>query len=487
MEASVGRRIFWGVAIAIAASFLIMAWQAFPLGETDTLWFPPAAVQFHRGEGLINSLHEKVNLYDPAKQHRFLFYTPGFPILLSYLLIEPTGRGAMFGVALISALALLLSAAVIDRLMQKTEMCWGASQAVLGSLGLLALATFIGSYRVGRPDYPAVMILMGMVWLELKLASGRREWASGLFLGLMAYVHPVAALFTGGCLGALYAWRCRGAELILRLVMIGLMGISVFFAAMMLSPYGWSANWEGLKAHAAGTLVEGTSYPIFKYWVIHTYASGYGFLFVLAMILAGKTYREHQTRCATPWIFGTAVLFFGLLLQHFVAEAWDRSYNLWIFSPLMVLVVLFSREVRESSVWRWVSGVILLGCSIGYLHTLGLYGAYLQNGLSYTEARAKFKELLDQHAGRVAVSKSLWVLGDDYRRLVGFGLKPEHLAEKPPFLALQQRYTTYSQSPKIPGYELIYDGFEAKPTRFLGVFLSPSPPGYQFSFYRRRE
>jgi hypothetical protein len=479
------------IVLLIGTSYVCMAWNGYPMGETDSLWFPPAAVSYHNGMGLMNYLHEPSHQFDQTGQMRFLFYPPGFPLILSKLMIDSTGRGAMIGITFINFISLILSAILFYKVSITESGKFSRSAFVLSTLGLFAISTYLGAFRLGRPDFLGTVYILLILFIQKKLPVPYREIFSAVILGLLAWTHPVGTFFTCAQLGMHYAWYQPFSKWIGSLSAIYGGGLAIFLLCMAASPYGFYDSFEGIYLHANATLIHGTAHHFVKYWIMHTYATCYGILFIATAILLVWYFWKKKDEIQTRWGVLLFAIIFLLILEHFIAEAWDRSYNLWVLSPLFIAFVLqvCSGKLPEfkplSKTLSKITVVILVLCSIGYIHTLGLFHLYLNSNYRLEQARQDFAEITKNRTGIIGVSKSLWMLSENYPQMRSFGLKPLELHAPAELIFLQQRHTDLKTPPEISGYKLLQHNFLPQQAVLFGIPLSPTVPGYYFAVYER--
>ena len=494
-----GRKIFWAVALSIALLFPFQAWRLYPLQESDALWFLPPAVNYAQHQGLINNLHLNAAVYDVTGRHLFAFYPPGFPWLLGLLAPEPSPRGVYFVLGLICGLTVLLSAFLLDRIIrQRSPLSPGASWG-LGILGLLALGTYESSYCLGRPDFLATLLILAG-WMAVR-RTDRFSWVwAGLCLGLTAFVQPVAALMTAGLLGLYWAWRHDLKTVVRKIVPAYILGLLLLALLFTVSPNGWSVYLSGISHHANSTLVNGTwddphkDQPL-KYLVWHSYATGYGFLFLLGVGLGARAFFAKSGKPESGFASSLFIVAIALLVFHFVIQAWDRAYNLWLFTPLLILILFrfgfeYLKELSYPDLRKMLLAVliaVMAVASMGFLHRTLLFTNYLQETETAAVAQPKIEALLTAHPrGTVGVSKSLWVFFGDYTRIASFGLHAQDLGH-PTYVILQQRYTRHPTPPELKGYQLLYENFDPRGATFLGIPLSPTRSSYRFAFYESTE
>jgi len=501
------RRVFWAVAVGIAVLLPWMAWLGYPTPDGDSLWFLPGALAEARGDGLINTIHTNAASFDVSGRGLFVFYPPGFPWFLGKLAawtFGPTANGVYATFACFGSLGILLAAAAYDRWASRRTperrcRAWIAATAALLSLGTWGIA-----FAFGRPDTMATpLVMLGALWASacggrpLVLALG-----SGLLLGLTAFIHPVAALFSAALLGLRASMRLDLRRAVLATVpafAIGFVLLVLFFA---LSPNGLAASVEGIRKHAAATMVSGTwddprkDRPVF-FFLLHSYSTGYGLLVLLAVVFLGivvvRRWREGRGTKLGMAFFSLCLAAFAF---HFVVQAWDRLYNLWLFVPVLIWIILVagSRAIRSEPIQKPAFAIVLIVfglCGIGFLHRLLILPTALADREgSLASARAKAAELMQgREPGTVAVSKSLWMLFDEYDRpnpIRAFSLDPALRDDvHPRYVFLQQRFGKYVTAPPLPGFRLVWDDFTAAKPRLCGVPLSPWLPTYRFAFYER--
>jgi len=488
------RRLYWAVAFGVAMLLLWQGWLLFPMPESDSLWFLPAAVNYAKGfHLLVNNLHPQSNFYDSAHLCRFAFYPPGFPWLLGILAPEASPRGVYILLAAFNASTILLTACFLAAPIRRQTALTPAAAYGLGIAGLLCVATYASSFGLGRPDYLAtVLILAG--WAAIERAAPGAVWFwAGLTLGALAFVQPVAGFIAS----ALYVLWCGirwdGKRTAAAALPAFAFAIALLLVLLAINPNGIHCIVTGIRTHSVATLIHGTDSTFCRYFFIHSYAFGYGPLFVGGAVPVACGLWARRRVLGSPAVVSVSAVMVLFLLYRFIAIAWDRFYNLWLFVPVLILAAFsfgFERlEAMESGVRRrWVTAaaVLLLLGSLGFIHRTALFGFYLTEETTYLQARDQVLTLLaGKPQARIGVSKSLWVLFDNYNPVSSFGLDPADLKKPAQYLFIQQRYTRYQEPPEIPGYRLAYDDFERRKPRLGFLVLSPTMPSYRFAFYER--
>ena len=124
---------------------------------------------------------------------------------------------------------------------------------------------------------------------------------------------------------------------------------------------------------------------------------------------------------------------------------------------------------------------------MGFVRSMMLFPSYVSNGMSLSDARVAFEQVLTDVEGPVGITRTLWVLTEDYDRLrVNFTLEniDERTGQALDVVVVQQHH--YASIDSLPGYQMIRSHRRAGYPRFAGVVLAWSTPGYQFDVYRRR-
>jgi hypothetical protein len=263
---------------------------------------------------------------------------------------------------------------------------------------------------------------------------------------------------------------------------------------MYLSPFGWENYWKGIVNHAQCTLSEGTlgdryKNKPFKYLVWHSYATGYVFVFLCALGAWIHSIVASWKHLSWKWGVLIFTLIFCFFAYWFVGRAWDRAYNLWQFVPLYIVLIVAMVEDLPAYLKpypRTALIVLFLGCSIGFGIRLMGWVDYCQSKFHYSNMRAEFNSILAEHPqASIGVSKSLWVLGEEYHRMKSYGYRTTELQPQPDILFLQQRYTKYQQAPELQGYTKIIDHFQTQRFDRNIRKLITEPVGYQYAVYKK--
>jgi hypothetical protein len=110
-----------------------------------------------------------------------------------------------------------------------------------------------------------------------------------------------------------------------------------------------------------------------------------------------------------------------------------------------------------------------------------LYPIFLQSGLHPAEAQVLFaRQLATITEPTLYVSRSSFLLTDDYSRIVDYGDTVPQAA-----VLVNGQYRSGQTVPgALPGYRLVYDNFNPNPAKLFGIIIAHTTPGYQFAVYR---
>jgi hypothetical protein len=78
------------------------------------------------------------------------------------------------------------------------------------------------------------------------------------------------------------------------------------------------------------------------------------------------------------------------------------------------------------------------------------------------------------------VSRSVFLLTDDYNRIVDYGDK----VPQGKVLVMTQYRSGRTVPEVLPGYQMIYENFNPSPVKLFGISVANTIPGYQFVIYR---
>jgi hypothetical protein len=474
------------LAALLAASFLVFAAHVYPVPTADSYSFLPPALSFEAGRGLRNPVSDLALRLDPAGEARYVQYPPLFQLALALLMTRPTPGAAFLALGALNALNLLLSALLLAR----TASQFGdrrdrspRAATLAAGVGLLGLATGLLGHQMGRPEVLATLWVLLSLHLHLSLPPERSWAAGGVLLGLLGATHPMGGLVLGLLTALSFAARRPTPRALLLAAGALAASLATFAILLALSPFGLRETLAGTLRHAEITLAaRHAGAALTPYWISNPGSTFYALPYLL--LVAGLGARAVARRISVR----SPALFTALLLP-LLAIAWstgvrtpELTYNLFLFAP-----AVFAANLALASGRTIHQGAVLLAhgaAAAGYLRTLVLFGFFLAHGVPLEEARDAFRRILPEH-GRAGVTPSLWVLSEEYERMIAWpAAYVDQLTGAEVFVA-QQNYSGRQTPPELPGFRLVENRFLRRPCEVLGVRLANTVPGYAYAVYRR--
>jgi hypothetical protein len=173
-----------------------------------------------------------------------------------------------------------------------------------------------------------------------------------------------------------------------------------------------------------------------------------------------------------------------VIFRHAVAGGYCYHNALPLYPvALAILLPVVQAQAARLSLNRLVASLALvsvLAVSLGGARHALLFPYYLKSGMTLAEARRRFHEWEGPAPGRIGVTQSLWILTEDYGSVIGLPT-PLPNVWRIRLIALQQYHTP--QITEVDGYRLVQSYRTQEVPTLLGLPLSRSMPGYQFSIH----
>jgi hypothetical protein len=464
---------------AIAGSFLLFGYHAYPVPSGDSQAFVPAALSLDAGNGLRNPVAQLSRDLDPAGQARFVQYPPLFPLTIALLMPAPSPRNAFGGLAVLNVLNLVLAVWLFVR-------CLPLSHGLALAAATLGLATSLLGQQTGRPE-PLAMLWVLLAAHALLTVKPAAAWLScGILLGLTGATQPMAGVILGLLLAAFLSVRLPMRAALLATGQLLALSVLVFFAVLALSPLGIGETLDGIRRHADLTLVDRRSGErLITYWITHPGATFYALPFLLLVAPALSGLRAWRSAVRSPLLCGLCLALLAAVVWNSTGRSPEHSYNLVLFAPLVFAANLHWAFRSESEAARALVPAIHALTALGYLRAVVLFGFFLAHGISLETARAQLARIAPTAHGPISVTPSLWVLSEDYSHLraVPAGTPAEFLEGD--LLILQQNYSGQRVPPRLAGLRLVENHFVERSCHLLGLPVARTVPGYAFAVYRR--
>lgn len=485
-------RWLWILTFILCCLLLLMGWFAYPLPGTDSACFIPPAINLKNGFGLTNPADIHTQLTDLAGQSRFMYYPPLFQLVLSVLMVHGNATFALFTIAVIGSVALLLNGFLLTLPLKEHS---GLGMKICIALSLLGLCTYLLGGTAGRPEVLSMVFITMNAYILLASQSRYKSLLSGCLLGFTAATHPVASLFSAVMIGLYFLILEPLKKFWKPLLICYGMAIPMLFSLLMLSPYPLSEHWAAMKRHAEQVVVPGFMQDcslMVSMFIANPNATFYGLLFLVAFAILGIfIFWKPQFERVKCLLIGIGYCGLLILTWYLCIRVPFRNYNLLEFVPLAFLTVLYAYGKvdefvtgRGKIIFKAGIMILLVLTSIGFLRHMVLFGFYLHNGLILSKARLVYSQYEKTFTGKVIVSTSLWTLSEHYGDMQVWH-PGEPIPNQSQILILQQNQQKSIRPPVLPYFKLIYNNFNATVPRIFGCVIGNSMPGYSFAIYRR--
>ncbi len=484
---------WWLGAIAVLLAGLFMAFGATGYGSwhVDANYLTLPAVAWASGQGFTNPIWPTAETLDPQGIGRFLYHGPAFQILLRAFLRPATAAQALVVIQWVNALNIMLFAWLLWRAARTDPVGAVRVGRIAQAMALFSFAAILMA-AIGRPETLAVfLVLVGAHLLLSETSSTSLRFSRTVFvgavLGLLFVTHPVNGVEMGLLLAAWYGFRQPARIALLHVATAGATAAFVTLAFLaILFPFpvvDWIAGMRAQMA-ATATIVD---LRILRFFVRDVRYPAYGLTLFLGVVVCLFWWWRNRRNTASPWLAGVSAMLFLVVVGRVMLLIAFRAYDSYpLFALLAVALMVAAGRVRRPSV-RIGLLIALALPGVGFTRAVLLFPSYLSTGMSLTEARGAFQQVLEEVSVPVGITRTLWVLTEGYDRLrVNFALDNiDERTGQPLDIVVVQRYH-YASIDSLPGYQMIRSYRRAGYPKFAGVPLAWSTPGYQFDVYQRR-
>ncbi|MSR77321.1 MAG: hypothetical protein EXS63_03725 [Candidatus Omnitrophica bacterium] len=487
----------WGlfgiVLLGIAGFILLSGLTAYPVPYTDGVCYLIPSINLKAGHGFVNQVIDYSYLYDTTGKAKFNYYVPLFFLTLAAMIRHPHPVDTLAAIALINLASLFLSAYLFYRA-ARWKQPLRLFSAGLMSLCLLGLATSFPGHYGCRPEILATFVFVcGASWL-LKFKTEKPWIVLGICLGLMAASYPPGSIVFGIGIGLYYSLTRKTKSVILFMALTCGIALAVFFLVLGCSPYGISETLSACLKHIKNERAVSVR-QLIRWGRIFFYPTGtfYASMILLAIGVFVDLLRIHWSKVAskTLTVLGMACFFFAVnsLTIKFGGR---RTAPLYLFSPAFFVILIYrmTHPPIQNRWWKWLMIFLVALCCAGFVRSALLYPFYEKEGVKLEQARQIFSGFVKQKVFEhriLGISESMWVLSEDYDRMVicqGWtgrcDLKNENLV-----IFWQQQASGWGeQAPEIHlGFKKIWDNFVPSEPRIFGIKLAHTIPGYAFAIY----
>jgi hypothetical protein len=408
------------VACGVSATLLFFAYKMYPPPMTDSIGFVPAAIALRNGYGLVNPIYSASHV-DTTGAHRFIYYPPGFPLIISALSVSPSTKSAFLAIAFLRTLSLGLSAFVFYRAAgQNGKLTWPGTALVC--LGLLALSTNWTAAE-GRPEVIGSLSLLGAMLTFLSQRGLLRDLLVAAALAIMSISHPVGAILSLLLLCMFYASSMVWRDALKSLFVIGLAAAILCACLLALSPNGLANTLIGTLHRSRESLPAGRgTYYDWKPWMFSGHTTFSGVTILLAFITSVSMVFRYRKHIGSWSLLLGACGAFIWVSYVLVLRVPNRAYNLLLFNPLLFAIIIYGTcSLTTQSRLR---GIGSLCCAVafglvgsGFIRYVVQYPVVRRHGLSYDAARVQVEHILKKYPEKICMSDYLWTLSEEYSRM----------------------------------------------------------------------
>ena len=484
--------IFLLTALAISAILILYARSSYPVPYTDSIVYIPTAINLAAKKGMLNEVCNLSHMLDKTGQARFIYSVPLFPLLLSLWMPSPDPKSAFLILAVWFSLILLLTAFLFEKivLLKKTEP--SAWPFAFGIVSLFSMSNIFTGHGGSRPDNLAMLWFCLCLWLATQVPHAKRHWIFSSGLGLIAATFPVGAIFSSILIFAYYVSHEDARSAVLH--SLSTYGISLvpLFGVLALSPLPIQEVLPGIFRHS--------HYALQTYWkntlgsyFFYANAFMYGVILILTLATVVFLHSKYRRQIRSPKLLILVEILMLGCFYWFSVRVSNKAINLLMFAPLFYGLLIYY-AVHETK--NFLIRVLLLLCislpSINFFRIGALYPFYLNKGVSLEESRQFFKKYQKAHQNFqiFGVSDALWVLSEDYSRMVMCQADMQRCDTNRKDMAIfWQQAGSHQMQPKseLLGYELKVRNYRNEVPRLFGLPLAHSMPGYGFAVYEPKE
>lgn len=472
----------------ISLVLVVFGYQVYPTPGTDSLIFLAPALNAYNGNGLTNSLFQKVTeITDPTGLHRMTYYPPFFPMLIKALLFEGTPQNVFLLIGLINALTLCIWTFIWLTHFKTTD--WRF--VVFLCVALLALAaTFNG--RLGRPETLMGLLVSTATFFVLYFKESRWKYLSiGFVFGLLYATSFVMAVLFTFILAGYYAWREEVRKLAVISFFIILGAVVSFSLVFLWSPFSFLETISGIVRH--GLLFDTELHFSFRSFLNYFILTPVSPFFVVVMFVAGclgfrYMWQKRHDVC-TPIVFWTCVISLVAAILYF-SFLNLKPYYIRALAPFVIAFILFylwNTILGKRHLFRaFVLGGMMFFVGLGFLVDVALWIVSYGKVATLPEARAEFLKLEQKltPGEKIGIMTDQWVLGERYDTMyIWDGLLA--VGEKGKFIISRSgRSFGETEYPKeIRGCIFEYAPFRNVELDFYGLNIGPLVPNYAFYVY----
>lgn len=492
------------VTALMALLLFFLAWNLYPVSNSDAAWFVPAMQWYSRQGELYNKLIDFAYASDQTGEGRFVFYPPFFTFLIGKLASFSTDssyRPVFLWLAAARIAGLVLFAWLVWRLLLSrlgSRRYWLLLAA--GLMTIVSQALYLLPAN-GRGEILTMTLVSAVMALECTRWAHRR-WGASILIALIfsiSIANGVLALWAYALYLA-FIERSMSAR-ILWIVATAILMTIWFFVAYQIAGVDIATGLAGVRANARMQLNRtDTSLPyLFSWWKSWVLFALLGVIHSIAQWRRTDGVSFHLPDNKAYLAVTLTALASGVYL--FALRTAPSHYSLYAFLPLFQLLSLFLladnlaiSTARAATIFLTVCLASLMSL-LTPLQALAIYPYYSSSGRSYEAAKLRLEQLEASTGCSLLYTNGLYTLDPELKGSI-YSLDPHGAAtsrriekeeaqagKKSCHLVLVQEINSVDSPPRNARLVLDFSDQSPQLTLLRRLRLLNSPKGYSFKAY----
>lgn len=472
-------------ALGIYALNFFLASRLVPLPDGDPVCFYPISVSFASEGKLVHPFYSPI---ERGSDLRFVWHGWLYSMVSSAINLNASYAGAVMGDHLLIGLSVTLAVGMVFNVTRNY---------LLAALSIPILYA-MGIYNTGRPDLLAYPIVLLVFWPIVSSGDPYRALPiRGVLLGLLGITQPVIAVLAvllsivPLCVTSDFR-KLFGSVALLAVTSSG----TLLAVTWLLYPFDLRDWLEGLLEHSR-LISSRTDGRFFYYYFFQPDIPLVGLWGLAGCVMLFFWIRAIRLSSAfNRIVFPLSVVPAGYAIWNFGFRIPPTCYNLIVFTPLMMILLLKwlspreSRKEAPSPLLRVAALVFFLGMtsiSIAGLLRYEIVAVYsATKGLRPQDFKNELSARVPSGA-RLQIDPAFVYLFFDagYKDRVTV---TEYAANEivPDYIVAQQINRGRRTPSSLPGYELVLDRFHPSAIEVAGVKLGNTPKASNFALYERK-
>ena len=408
--------VVWISAILCSIILFTFSYNMYPVPDGDSIFFLPTIKSFASSRVLENKLVDLSYNTDLSKSGRFLFHTPGTPLIIGSLMSlfrTYSYNATLLTLSLVRCASIFVFAKVVILLITHSGTKIRLWHVLLSSALIFSNGLFLTASN-GRPEILSMLITSFAIYSSMVIDSDQyRHFILQLCISILFPVSVANGLIA--CLFYLLYLTFESTNITKSVYyMCSLIFFSIFFFAISYVSSGVSLldGMAGLALHSKMVFSRSRTVglgQIFSYWKSWMLFGLMGCISLSVFIqyqwcnLAKKLYQR-------IWL---AFLVISLLyvLYYFGLRSAPSHYQLYAFLPLYQILALrlligrqHQRNRSKQIILKFIFTFALLFSLIGPIRLIVLFPYYLYSGYSYENMKSNYEYMASSSCAIVYTS-----------------------------------------------------------------------------------